>query len=51
MWSSKTVNETRGPEEGVVRITVEYESTTREMAEKIQNGLAQLGMQLNKKEI
>lgn len=47
-WRSKTVNETWGPKEGCLRITVEYDSTTRGMAERVQNGLAAMGLGFNK---
>jgi len=47
-WRAKIVSETKGPKEGVVRITVEYEDTTRAMATGLQDKLAGMGIELNK---
>ena len=47
-WKAKLTLEVKGPAEGAVKVTVEYEDTTKEVAVGLQNALAQLGLTLNK---
>lgn len=46
-WYSKTVSETRGPKQGVVRAILEYENCDRQTAEAIQNKLIAAQAALN----
>ena len=47
-WQAKISLEVKGPQEGPVVVTVEYNDTTRKMCESLQNSLAKLGLELNK---
>ncbi len=46
-WQAKIVATFKGPAEGAVILSLEYEDTTREMVVALQNKLAQLGIALN----
>ncbi len=48
-WKAKLVLTVKGPDEGAVVATLEYEDTSREMATGLQDKLAELGIALNKK--
>lgn len=47
-WKVKLTLDVQGPKEGAVVSTIEYTSTTKEMALLLQNKLAQLAIDLNK---
>jgi hypothetical protein len=47
-WKVKLTLDVQGPKEGAVVTTIEYLSTTKEMAVLLQNKLAELGISLNK---
>ena len=46
-WRVELVLTVQGPKEGAVIGSIVYKDTTREVAEGIQNKLAQLGIELN----
>lgn len=46
-WSIELTLKVKGPKEGPVIVKVEYPSTTRAMAEALQNKLAALAIDLN----
>lgn len=49
VWYAKIELTVIGPNEGPVKAEVEYQATTREFATGLQDKLAQLGIELNKR--